>query len=248
MRIVQSYAGELELLGTYIRGQAKPGEVLHILEAGCGREWYFDLSDIPHEITGVDIDPEALRSRTDIQKDLTRAVLGDLRTLNFAPISFDIIYSSFVLEHVSGAEAVLNNFMRWLKPGGLLILRVPDLSSVQAFVAGHLPHRLSVMYYRYGRGSKNAGKSGFAPYPTFYDEVISNSGLRNFCTAHGLKIVEELGVGTYAERGRGVFRYGIFLFARLMHMATFGRVHDRYMDLTLVARKPGIERSEPAGK
>lgn len=237
MRIVKSYTKELELVGTFIRRQAKPGQVLHILEAGCGREWYFDLGNIPHEVTGVDTDAEALRSRVDIQKDLTYAVLGDLRTLTFAPGSFDVIYSSFVLEHVSGAETVLKNFVRWLKPGGVLIVRVPDLSSVQSFVARRLPHRLAVFYYRYGRGFKNAGMPGFAPYPIFYDEVIGNSGLRSFCTAHGLEILEELGVGTYADRGRGIFRYGIFLFARLVHMATFGRVHDRYVDLTLIARK-----------
>jgi SAM-dependent methyltransferase len=237
MKIVNDYGRELELVGTYIKAQAKPSQVLQILEAGCGREWYFDLSDIPHELTGADTDADALRSRVEIQKDLTRGILGDLRTLELAPDSFDVIYSSFVLEHIAGAETVLKNFVRWLKPGGILIVRVPDLGSVQGFVAGRLPHRFHVLYYRYGRGLKNAGMPGFAPYPTVYDKVISAPGLRNFCAAHGLKILDELGVGSYADRGQGIFKHAIFLFARLMHIATFGKVHDRYVDLTLVACK-----------
>src|SRR4051794_4247326 len=118
MRIIQDYATELSLLEDHIKKQAVPGRVLQILEAGCGREWYFPLTGISYEITGVDLDGEALRARAQTRRDLKQAIVGDLRSLQMPPEAFDVIYSAFVLEHVAGAEQVLANFVAWLKPGG----------------------------------------------------------------------------------------------------------------------------------
>jgi 2-polyprenyl-3-methyl-5-hydroxy-6-metoxy-1,4-benzoquinol methylase len=48
--------------------------------------------------------------------------------------SFDVVFSSFVLEHVQRADVALKNFATWLKPGGLLILRLPERSTARAFL------------------------------------------------------------------------------------------------------------------
>jgi SAM-dependent methyltransferase len=188
----------------------------------------------------VDLDEEALRRRSQGKRDLTREIVGDLRTVELPLASFDVIYSSFVLEHVSGADRVLENFVRWLRPGGLLIIRVPDIRSVQAFLASCLPYRCSVLYHRYAWGSKDAGKPGFAPYPTVYDDVISQPGLREFCGKYGLLIQDEIGVGSYATRGSGIIRIATPILARLVRWLTLGRVHDHHVDLTLVVKKPAV--------
>lgn len=126
MRIIGDYAEEMTLLESYLQKQAQPGAVLQILEAGCGREWYFEMKGIEYELTGVDMDDAALEARSQNKQDLKHRVVADLRTATLDSNKYDVIYCAFVLEHVSGAEQVLENFVRWLRPGGILILRVPD--------------------------------------------------------------------------------------------------------------------------
>jgi hypothetical protein len=61
---------------------------------------------------------EALRIRRDETKDLDEAIVGDLRTADFGQRTFDVIFNSYVLEHVPGAQQVLENFNRWVKRPG----------------------------------------------------------------------------------------------------------------------------------
>jgi len=238
MKIIQNYDDELALIESHLAARARPGETLQVLEAGCGRKWYFKMRGVDFELTGIDLDAEALRARLEISKDLKRGIVGDLRTAQLPDAGYDIIYNAFVLEHVEGAEKVLHNFLRWLRPGGLLVIRVPDKDGVQGFLARMTPHFLHVWYYRWAWKMKDAGKPGFAPYPTIYDEVISRRGLLEFCRRNGLQVVEEIGVGSY-RRGHGVLARITPLVARALSLLSFGKVHDRYVDRTLIARKAG---------
>jgi SAM-dependent methyltransferase len=113
------------LIARRIRGIAGDEE-LQILEAGCGRKWPIDLSGARYRLTGVDLDAKALEARKNEVRDLHEAIVGDLCSIDFPRAHFDVIYSAFVLEHIKGAEEVLEKLVLWLKPGGLLILQVPD--------------------------------------------------------------------------------------------------------------------------
>ena len=237
MKIIPRYEAELQLLEEQLRAQWQPGQMRKVLEAGCGRTWYFRMDGVDYELTGIDLDAEALHARRVQMKDLKHGLVGDLRTVELPPESFDVIYNAFVLEHVEGARKVLDNFVRWLKPGGIMIIRVPDKDGVQGFLARHTPHFLHVLYYRWAWKIKNAGKPGFAPYPTIYDEVISRRGMHEFCEANGLEVVEEIGVGSY-RRGHGLISRITPFVARLISVFSLGRVHDKYVDRTLIARKP----------
>jgi SAM-dependent methyltransferase len=238
MRIIDEYETELALLESYLQQQVSQGEVLQVLEAGCGREWYFRMDGIAYELTGVDTDCAALEARRQSKRDLTHCIVADLRTAALEPDKYDVIYNAFVLEHVRGAEQILENFVQWLRPGGILILRFPDRDGVQGFLARLTPHWAHVLYYRLAWRLKDAGKPGFAPYPTVYDKVVSVSGLRQFCAKRGLIIREELGVGSY-HRGYGIMRKLTPTVARLIGWLTLGRIHDDYVDLTIVAQKSG---------
>lgn len=236
MRIVPQYEDEIRLLEQHIKAQKRGDAPLQILEAGCGREWYFRLDGVPYELTGLDLDAAALEARRSVKGDMHHSFVGDLRTAVMPLAHYDVIYNAFVLEHVAGAERVLGNFVRWLKPGGLMIIRVPDRDSVQGFVARHTPHWLHVLYYRWAWKLKDAGKPGFAPYPTVYDAVVSRGGLRQFCERNGLDVVEVLGVGSF-RRGYGLASRITPIVARLVSLLTFGRVHAKFVDLAFVMRK-----------
>lgn len=237
MRILPKYSEELTMLSGLLASEAEGKPVLRVLEAGCGREWHLRTEALALEITGVDLDVHALEHRHKVRKDLHRAIGGDLRTVSLPQDHFDVVYSSFVLEHIDGAERALDNMVLALKPGGLLIVRVPDTAGFQTCMARVLPHWAAVLYYRHAWKIEKAGEAGFAPYPTHYDHVISRSGFHDYCRRVGLSLVEQLGVGSYAERGTGALSRLVPLAARAAAIASWGKVHDNYVDLTFVARK-----------
>jgi len=185
---------EKEILDRAFAAAARSRPRLLILEAGCGRRWPVDLKGIPHEVTGVDLDERALAHRRDVVGDLHHAVLGDLASVTFEPGTFDVIFCSYVLEHVRGAEHVLENFVSWLRPGGLLIIKIPGRETVIAWLTRVLPFWLHVAFYRYVAERPDAGKPGHAPYPVYHDRVLSREGIRGFCGTHSLSIREEFGM------------------------------------------------------
>jgi SAM-dependent methyltransferase len=166
-----------------------------------------------------------------------RAIVGDLRTAQLPHSQYDVIYNSFVLEHVAGAEDVLVNFTRWVRPGGIIILRIPDPNSAYGFMARWTPFKVHVLFYRYVVGIKDAGRRGFGPYPTVYDPIVSREGVRRFCAEHGLVIREELGNGSY-HQGRGLFKYALPCVARIINWLSLGRIHSDFTSLTYVVEKP----------
>jgi SAM-dependent methyltransferase len=206
---------------------------LTIIEAGCGRSWPLNLAGIDHRLVGIDIDEDGLAART----DLDSKVLADLRTVEMPEGSADVIYNAYVLEHVEGAEQVLDNFVRWLRPGGVLLLKIPDGESVFGWLAKRTPFASHVLVHRVVRRNKNAGKPGHAPFPTVYDPVVSRSGIHAYCAKRNLIIEEEVATNSAPGRlGRLAFLVNVPL--RLMALASGGRLTAAHNNLVYVIRKP----------
>ena len=247
MRIIEDYGIELLALEAHIKCERLDKSSPRKSWSGTrGRAWYLRPEGVKIELTGIDLDKVALDYRKYEQKDLDKAIVGDLRTVALPPEIFDVVYCSFVLEHIEGAERALDNMVRALKPKGLLIIRIPDLGGVQTYLSRRLPRWVAIAYYRYAWKIKKAGQPAFAPYPTSYDEAISTAGFHDYCRRNHLEIVEEYGVGSYTKRGTGLLSKMVPIVARLVSLATLGRVHDRYVDLTFVVRKTGTPGEECA--
>lgn len=240
---VGSWLEERKVMAGHIRQHARDGETLEILEAGCGTTWGLDIAEVDYRLTGVDLDPVALEHRLKIHKDLDDAVCGDLRTLTLPENRYDVIFNSYVLEHVPGAEAVLRNFAKWLKPGGILILVIPNRDSVQGFVTRITPMWFHVMFSKYVQGNKFAGKPGYAPYPTFYDKVVSRRGVHEFCSLHGLSIDEEYSVG-HGQRNQ---KWLVYVVTRAlvwtMHWLSLGSLGADNANMIFVIRKVPAARA-----
>lgn len=224
-----SWSAMSELLTA--RLDALPGP-LRILEAGCGRDWPLKLS-VPYRLTGLDLDPDALAARTDLHE----AVVGDLRTAEFPARSFDVIYSAYVLEHVRGAEQVLERFLRWLAPGGMLIIQVPDRDSAYGFLTRVTPMWAHVLVYRYMFGLDWAGTVGHGPYPTYHEKVVSEPGMIEFCRRKGLPTLELHRMCSY-EHHRSVR-----LAAFMASMLSAGRLAWRHNNLLFIAQTAPPQRS-----
>jgi SAM-dependent methyltransferase len=233
---LESLEQEIALTESHIKAKAVPGMPLQILEAGCGQRWSLNLDQTKYILTGVDLDRDALEIRKNVQGDLHEAILGDLCCIDLGINRFDVIYSAFVLEHVQRADKVLNNFSRWVKPGGLVVLKIPDPQSVRGFVTRVTPHWLHVLYYRV-LGNKNAGKAGFPPYVTFYHPLVSQPGIHQFCITHNLTIREECGDGGYQPFGRGLVARAARLFVQTIAAVSFGNLTSRHTNLLYILEK-----------
>jgi SAM-dependent methyltransferase len=220
-----------------IRGHAQRlGRPVLILEAGCGTRWPLDLTGADFTLTGVDLDSVAMDLRRTIERDLDVAICGDLCTIELPPASYDVVCSAFVLEHVPRADLALENMVKWLKPGGLLILHLPERESVPGFYARILPFWTHVWVYRHLYGKPYAGQPGHAPYPTSYHPVIGRKRLQGFLEARGMKVLTCNGHAFKSPiKGLlGVLEHWGF---RLTEMLSFGNLTRKYEDIVYIAVK-----------
>lgn len=224
------------MLVEHIKAKAAERGELLMLEAGCGNSWQLDLAGVPYVLTGVDMNEDALNIRKYEKRDLHEAVLGDLRTVSLPDNQFDVIYNSFVLEHIPNAELVLDNFFRWLSPGGILILRIPDRQSVYGFLSRLTPFWFHVLYKRWIEGRKTAGKPGYDPFPTIYDDVVSrrNSPLVH---KHGVTCLKEIG-WNYPVSRPGLMSHLVNGMIKAFAALSLGKLAADHVNLTYVIEKP----------
>lgn len=223
------------MLESYVRRNAEQNGTLNILEAGCGQAWGINLKDIRYHLTGVDIDRAALEIRKYKTKDLDEIIEGDLCTVRLEENKYDVIYNSYVLEHIDGAEKVMQNFRSWLKPGGILILRFPDKQSAYGFLTRITPFWFHVFFRKYLMGYADAGKPGFMPYHVFYDDVVSHGGMRAFCKENNMTIKEEWGHPYPTEWDR--FPLLLSFACRMVYFLSLGRLAYAHNNLTYILEK-----------
>jgi len=236
LKLLESWSQECRLLENHVRRKATDGVALHILEAGCGQFWPLDLKDIQFTLTGNDIDKDVLHLRKTKHGDLDEMIVGDLRFLDVQKNRYDVIYNSYVLEHIDGAEGVLEKFANWLKPLGILILRIPDRNAVHGFVTRVTPFWFHMFYAKYIVRLRGAGTTGFGPFPTFYDPIVSRAGIHEFCRMNRFIIKEEYGHGSHLH-SPGIAGFLIHLLVRTVSLLSFGKLAWEHTDLTYVLEK-----------
>jgi SAM-dependent methyltransferase len=227
---------KVPFLSDLVKNQGPSDEPIDILEAGCGQRWLLNLEGTRFHLTGVDLDEDALEIRKNVRKDLDEAIHGDLRTIEFGDRRFDVIYSAFVLEHIDGAEAVLSRMTGWLKPGGLIVIEIPDPDSVKGIITRITPHWFHVLYYRHILGLETAGHPGHGPYRTYFDPVVSRRGMYAFADEHGLDVEAEYAFASWGPRSKAMRAFNGTV-TRLVGVLSFGNYSDRHADLLYVLRR-----------
>jgi 2-polyprenyl-3-methyl-5-hydroxy-6-metoxy-1,4-benzoquinol methylase len=104
-----------------------------VLDCACGVGYgshrLLDAGDRMQRVVGVDIDESAIAyARANFSDPRLDYVRADATTFDAEP--FDAIVSFETIEHVPDPESVIDNFVRLLAPGGLLIASVPVTPSV----------------------------------------------------------------------------------------------------------------------
>jgi 2-polyprenyl-3-methyl-5-hydroxy-6-metoxy-1,4-benzoquinol methylase len=105
---------------------------LRVLDLGCGggHNGAMLKKAGAREVVGVERDPGAAQ---EARKRLDRVVECDLAQLDPAELGdapFDAILASDVLEHLYDAEGVLARAVTKLRPGGAVVISLPNISNV----------------------------------------------------------------------------------------------------------------------
>lgn len=110
----------ISLLQKYTKGKQK----LKILDAGCGTGGLAKKLKEFGDVWGIDIHPDALRFS---KRRGVKVKKASVANIPFPASSFDVVVSVDVIYHrkVTNDKKALDEFFRVLKPGGMLIIRVP---------------------------------------------------------------------------------------------------------------------------
>ena len=110
----------------------------HALDFGCGvgriTRW---LADHFQSVVGVDVAGSMLAMATSLHADCGRITWLRNRKPHlrrFADDSFDVIYCRLVLQHIRPrlASGYLAEFVRVLKPGGVLMFQLPEVTPIDS--------------------------------------------------------------------------------------------------------------------
>lgn len=207
---------------------------VRVLEAGCGSlPPAIDFGLGAYRI-GLDVS----RIMLERNKGVDEKVLGDVQTHALPEASVDVIFCWDVLEHLPAPQLALEHFAVAIRPGGLLILKIPNLRSLKGLVTRLTPHRFHVWVYRRIFGYADAGAEGRPPFPTFLRRSIAPDALARAARLHGWRIVYMV---TYEDDKQVRVRRRIGLTGRLwkaacavVRTATLGRVSADGTELMLV--------------
>jgi len=128
------YGGQREvalaMLEPALAGLGSGGRPLRLLDAGCGTGYNLVLLARYGRAVGIDLATEALafcRGRG------VKAARASLLALPFAEAVFDVVVSFDVIYHawVTDDRAAVAEMARVLRPGGLLLVRVPALEALR---------------------------------------------------------------------------------------------------------------------
>jgi len=103
-----------------------------ILEGGCGfAKWVWFLEQCGYEVYGVDFPESAIHNSHAVWPDL-KLTLARLQEMPYEDGFFDGILSLGTIEHdMNGPQMILKEFLRVLKPGGVLYCTVPCINGLR---------------------------------------------------------------------------------------------------------------------
>lgn len=107
-----------------------------VLDLGCGAGTYVRLlADAGHRAVGLDYSlPTLHRARAADPKGQGRYVAGEAYDLPFAGSSFDLVLSIGVVQALAQPERALDQMIRVLRPGGVLVVEALNGQAAAALV------------------------------------------------------------------------------------------------------------------
>ncbi|OGP17448.1 MAG: hypothetical protein A2V21_301920 [Deltaproteobacteria bacterium GWC2_55_46] len=161
-----------------------------ILDIGCGRgDFLLMMLRRGWECFGLELDERV----SSFNRPGLELRYGSLSDSSFPDGYFDAVTFWHVFEHVRDPEWTLKECARILKPGGLLLVAVPNTASLQSMTTGsawfHLDPPFHLYHYSAGNMKRLLEKNGFEVKSRrhFSFEYNPYGFLQSFYNAMGLK-------------------------------------------------------------
>jgi SAM-dependent methyltransferase len=217
-------ASELAAFLTVLARRHHLGERLRILDAACGSGYRLPaLAGLGAEVLGMEVDPRLRASAESLAGPSIRVLAGRMDEID-APACYDLALSwdgaLCYVHDVAGRVLALRRLLRCLRPGGLLVLELPEL-------LGELAHR--------------------GPYPlqraTLRDRTVVSRDVRH-------SLVPEQGVVHRQERVLVERADGRRASVELLHRMSIVSPQElayglRQAGFSQVETWPGVQASEP---
>jgi len=98
---------------------------LRVLDVGCGFATTSErIQTLGNEVTGIEESAEACDVAA---KRIADVVQADLQSADLGDAQFDVLIFADVLEHLAWPVSVLKRYLRWLAPGGSVIVSLPNV-------------------------------------------------------------------------------------------------------------------------
>ncbi|HVE71260.1 MAG TPA: class I SAM-dependent methyltransferase [Thermoanaerobaculia bacterium] len=98
---------------------------LRVLDVGCGfATTSAQIQKLGNEVTGIDSSPEIAAVA---EQRLSHVVQADVLDVNLGDAQYDVIIFADVLEHLPWPVSALKSYLRWLAPGGSVIISLPNV-------------------------------------------------------------------------------------------------------------------------
>ncbi len=123
--MADTYANDGRLVAFLVSSLDLKGKRVLEVGAGTGRD-SLALAGSGAEVWTLDYSDESLRLMREVAGDTIRIVCGDARAIPFADASFDVVFHQGLLEHFRDPLDVLAENRRVLRPGGHLLIDVPQ--------------------------------------------------------------------------------------------------------------------------
>jgi SAM-dependent methyltransferase len=156
-----------------------PPDARDVLDVGCGRGMTGALLEerLGCRVTGVELNPEVA---ADAARRLSRVIVGDVEQLEIAE-RFDAVVATELFEHLSYPETFLARMKELVRPGGRIVLSVPNIghySVVEDLLAGRWDYvPMGLLCYTHFRFFTRATleswieRAGFTTY-----EIVAQQG------------------------------------------------------------------------
>jgi ubiquinone/menaquinone biosynthesis C-methylase UbiE len=214
-----------------------------ILDVAGGNGWLASLYRGDHAVIALDIADANLRRMQALGLDARKHNLD--HALPFADAAFDTVVCSEILEHVFRPDLVLREAMRVLRPGGRVIVTVPNLHCLRNRLDMLLGKRTPFIEFRIHAD------------PTDQISLVGVQHIRHFSFAAMRSVLQDIGFERLRARGQSFHLNGglpLVMFSALhggnrglrwlLPRITFGRVRHEHPGLVvrlwLIRRLAGL--------
>lgn len=170
---IKSIVRELFQFNDHKIPNIKPGRVLEI---GCASgEYLHQLYGMGWDVSGIEFSPSAAQN---VKRLGYQVFVGQVESFPDPGVKYDMVVGWMVIEHLHDPVAVLKKLYQLTKPGGYLVISIPNAGSIErrlfksAWYANHIPNHL----YHFDTKTIKLilGKTGWKDFKVFHQRILSS--------------------------------------------------------------------------